>query len=170
MRNKFYWGEIKCEKLNSQKPTGLQMDIPTLWKEHVLPSGHTYFTAENNGHLMLEARPNCIIDFQTDTPTFVHNSLQLFEAFDPTANYTAKCVNNSHKECLLVVKYSGKTKMLEKWRWFRAKKDRSYAIVMDFLIYAQDAAAQDDILHLINSTDYIDEGPQEHCHTPAAWL
>src|SRR5690606_39608113 len=59
---------------------GIQLEVPNHWSTHTLPSGHTYFTAQDNERLMLEVRPNCMQGLNTDTPTFINNTLLLFKA------------------------------------------------------------------------------------------
>lgn len=149
---------------------GLQINIPNDWKENALPSGHMYFTAESENKLLLEVRPNCLGDFQIDTPTFVHNSLELLESDDTNANHTLKCVSNKFKECLLIVKYIKPMNIVEKWRWFKVSQDRSYSMMMDFLIFTKDAHTREGILRLLDSARPTEHGPKEFCQTPAAWL
>ena len=149
---------------------GLRIDMPITWKESELPSGHIYFTAESEDKLLLEMRPNCMRDFQIDTPTFVHNSLELFEANDTNASHTLKCVKNKLKECLLIVKYTKPMNIIEKWRWFKVSQDRSYSMMMDFLVFTKDTHTRESILHLLDSARPTEHGPKELCQTPAAWL
>src|SRR5690606_41916628 len=44
---------------------GIQLEVPNHWSTHTLPSGHTYFTAQDNERLMLKVRPNCMQGLKT---------------------------------------------------------------------------------------------------------
>lgn len=149
---------------------GIQLEVPNHWSTHTLPSGHTYFTAEDNERLMLEVRPNCMQGLNTDTPTFINNTLLLFKAPESAVDHRVRCVNASQKECLVTVIYNGPKPELEKWRWFKVAEDESYSVMMDVIFMTTDNVLKEDILYLLKSTKLLNNGPTEYCRTPASWL
>src|SRR5690606_26903793 len=59
---------------------GIRLDAPLDWQQHQLPSGHTYFTYSDRDNTLMEIRPNCLGGLDIDTPTYLFNILDLFEA------------------------------------------------------------------------------------------
>lgn len=145
---------------------GIQLDLSSDWQERKLDSGHTYFVLQKNGQLAAEIRPNCLGDFNVDTPTFVFNTLELFAG----TNESAKCTRDQGiKECLIISGYATAKDVQEKWRWFKMQ-DKSWSMEIDVLAFTDDQAVKEEILTLLASARPAASGPSEPCRTPATWL
>jgi hypothetical protein len=97
---------------------GLRLLVPRNWQQRQLPSGHYYFTNDLAQTPLLEVRPNCLDELLIDTPTYISNLLQLFEANGPDTEYETRCAMlGKTKNCLVKVKYPPSSAIKGKWQW-----------------------------------------------------
>lgn len=150
---------------------GIQLNLSGSWSEKTLDSGHTYFILEDDAGDVAELRPNCLGSFDIDTPTFVRNTLELFEAGTDGTKEAVRCTRAQNtKECLVVVRYADSIEAKEKWRWFKMQQGGSRAVVIDVLISADAPKLRANIVAVLASAVPMDSKPSEPCRTPAAWL
>lgn len=150
---------------------GFQLNPPSSWQQQHLASGHRYFIQTENEKKILEARPNCLGDFDMDTPTYLLNALELFEAHGSNTTHSYICVKkNGSKECLIEVKYPNSSGLLERWHWLKIPPNRYQSIALDFLIYREDGSFRMEIPAVTESVKPLGERAAGLCHTPAAWM
>lgn len=150
---------------------GIRLDAPLDWLQHQLPSGHTYFTHSVMDKTLMEVRPNCLGALDIDTPTYLFNMLDLFEANTLSAATDLKCTQDgANKTCLVRVTYPQSSSIKEKWHWLKIPEDRSRSIGIDFLINENAEAQYAEIWKVIASIEHLEVKALEPCRTPAAWL
>lgn len=150
---------------------GIRLDTPLDWQQHQLPSGHTYFTYSNMDRTLMEIRPNCLGALDIDTPSYLLNVLNLFEANTSGATTDYRCTRNSSiKICFMRVAYPQPSSIKEKWHWLKIPEDRSRSIGIDFLVHENAEEQYAGIWKVIESIEYHGANAIEPCRTPAAWL
>lgn len=150
---------------------GLRLQVPQDWHQHLLPSGHHYFTSGTVQKPLLEVRPNCLDELRIDTPTYLSNLLQLFEVRSPDTEYETKCAKRDKtKNCLVKVKYPPSAVIKGKWQWLEIPDDSSRAFSVDFLLFDESEDLQETVQNVIANVQLLDIAATEPCRTPAAWL
>jgi hypothetical protein len=150
---------------------GVSLNVLPNWQRERLESGHLYFTALRKGKKILEVRPNCLGHFGIDTPTFVANTLSLFEADASGSQKNVECsLVAGSKQCLITVNYSGSNELAAKWRWLNIDKSRGVAYIVDALFYQGVATLKDDVRNILLSSHLLSQVPTQDCYTPAVWL
>lgn len=150
---------------------GIRLNAPLDWKQNKLSSGHVYFTRGDKDKPLLEVRPNCLNPLDIDTPTYLFNIINSFEAKAIYATTESRCSQkDSIKTCLVRVTYPHPNLIKEKWHWLNIPEDRSRSIGLDFLIYDDAEEQYAEIWNLIASIEYLTPSAIEPCRTPAAWL
>ena len=141
------------------------------WDEKSLKSGHRYFMKVVNDMPAIEIRPNCITEFQLDTPTYISNVLRSFEVQDSvrTTSDVNCSILNDIKRCLIRTVYSQKNTIKEQWHWL-VRSDTKHSIKVGVLFYQQTPALTTEAEKIIASINRLDISPTNYCHTPAAWL
>lgn len=157
---------------NEEVPAiGARIALSGMWSKKTLDTNHVYFVLQGDAGPMAELRPNCLGDFKIDTPTFVLNTLELFEAGTSGAAERVTCTRNRGiKHCLVTVKYASSLDIAEKWRWFKIQQDRSKSIMIDVLIFVDEPGVRKEISDALASAQPTENGPSEPCRTPAVWL
>ncbi len=150
---------------------GLQLEAPDHWQKRNLPSGHLYLAHHEHDAPTLEIRPNCLGEIDVDTPTYVRNTLELFEANSPEAQSSVQCsMASADKTCLVRVGYAPASQIKEKWRWLRISDDSAQSVVVDVILYSGADAFEPDIWRTILSVRKAPKTAEQVCRTPAAWL
>lgn len=165
-------GTIQFKSKSVEIPTiGIRLDTPLDWQQHQLPSGHIYFIQNAEEKTLMEIRPNCLDELMIDTPTYLFNILDLFEAKTSNAIYDYKCMQTGKsKTCYVRVSYPPSNTIKEKWHWLKIPEDRSRSIAIDFLIQDTTESQNAEIWEALESIQFMEAGASEPCHTPAAWL
>lgn len=95
---------------------GAKLHIPESWVVKVASSGHSFFELFEDGQKVLEVRPNCLGEFELDTPTYIDNILSFYEAGTLGEQHSYECSQvKSEKECLIKVSYSKARELKDKW-------------------------------------------------------
>lgn len=150
---------------------GIRLNVSPRWQQHRMVSGLLYFTVDGNDKKTLEVRPNCLGDFKIDTPTFVANTLSLFEADASGSKKGVECrVTDESKQCLITVSYSGKNEIAEKWRWLNIDRNEGRAFTIDALFYEDVGTLKEDVRNIFLSARLLPQVPTQECFTPASWL
>lgn len=149
----------------------IRLNAPIDWVKNKLPSGHVYFTRDDKSKRLLEVRPNCLNPLDLDTPTYLFNIINFFEAEATNGKAEYRCSQQSSiKTCLVKVTYPLPSSIKEKWHWLKIPEDRSKSIGIDFLFYENIEEQYAEIWGVIASIEHIDTEVVEPCRTPAAWL